>query len=449
MPLVDILISANGYKADDAVELITRPLEEIVKGIEEVEHVYSQSEDDRVVTSVRFYAGTDKDSAILRVHEKIRANIRDLPKGIPEPIIIGRGIDDVPIVTLTLTPTPASAERWSDNALYQVARELQYELNKTEKVGLNGIVGGAPNQIRVEPDPERLSLYGMTLSQLADKLGSANRSIQTGALHQMDRHTPVVAGQTLQGVPDIGLLLLTSRDGRPVYLKDVATVVVGGIEPESRVWSMSRAQDGALIKTPAVTLSFAKQKGANAVKVAQDILDRLEVAKKTLVPADITVTVTRNYGETALDKSDELIFHLLLATLSIVALITWAIGWREGVVVFVVIPVTILMTLFATWIMGYTINRVSLFALIFSIGILVDDAIVIVENIVRRWHLDKGADVVDTAVDAVSEVGNPTIVATLTIMTALLPMMFVSGLMGPYMSLFQPMPQWPCCFPFL
>ncbi|MDD3182569.1 MAG: efflux RND transporter permease subunit, partial [Alphaproteobacteria bacterium] len=434
VPMVDIMVMANGYKADDAVELITRPLEDIVKGIDDVEHVYSQSEDDRVVTTARFFAGTDQDAALMRVHEKIRANIGDLPKGIPEPVIIGRGINDVAILTLTLTPKPEIASRWNDNTLFQIAQELQHELIKTENVGLNYIVGGAPNQIRIEPNPELLSVYGMTLTQLVDKLTAANRSIQVGAFNQTDQHTPIVAGQTLQGEPDISLLLLTTRDGRPVYLKDVATVVVGGAQVDARVWDMMKNEDESLTRRPAVTLAFAKRKGANAVTVADDLLQRLETVKGSLLPNDLTLAVTRNYGETATDKANELLFHLFLATVSIVILITLAIGWREGVVVMVVIPVTILLTLFAAWLMGYTINRVSLFALIFSIGILVDDAIVIVENIVRRWRQDKGADIYETAVDAVSEVGNPTIVATLTIMAALLPMMFVSGLMGPYMS---------------
>jgi multidrug efflux pump subunit AcrB len=434
VPMVDIIISANGYKAGDAVELITRPLEDIVKGIDGVEHVYSQTEDDKVVTTARFYTGTGEDTAILRVHEKIRANIRDLPKGIPEPVIIGRGIDDVAIVTLTLSPAPENAARWNGNSLYQLALELQHELDKTGNIGLNYITGGNPNQIRVEPDPEKLALYGMTLNQLADKLTSANRSFQTGSFNQLNRNVPVVAGQTLQGVPDISLLLLTSRDGRPVYVKDVATVTVGGAQTDSRVWTLAKNASGGLTRLPGVTLAFAKRKGANAVVVADDLLKRLELLKGRVIPADVNVSVTRNYGETATEKADELLFHLFLATVTIVLLITWTIGWREGVVVLVVIPATILLTLFASWLMGYTINRVSLFALIFSIGILVDDAIVIVENIVRRWRLDKGADIVETAVDAVSEVGNPTIVATLTIMAALLPMMFVSGMMGPYMS---------------
>jgi multidrug efflux pump subunit AcrB len=434
VPMVDILVTANGYKAQDAIELVTKPLEDIVKGINGVEHVYSSTQDDAVVTTARFLVGTDEDSALLRVHEKIRANIADLPKGIPEPIIIGRGINDVAIVTLTLAPKPDAALRWDDNGLYQVAQELQHELVKVENVGLTYIVGGSPNQIRVEPDPERLALYGITLNQLVDKLTNANRSFQVGAFDQLDRHRPVVAGQTLQGVPDIGLLLLTARDGRPVYVKDVADVVVGAAEPDHHAWTLTRNASGGLEQLPAVTIAFAKRKGANAVTVADEIMKRLASVRGRLVPADVAVSVTRNYGETATEKANELLFHLALATVSIVLLIALAVGWREAAVVLVIIPTTILLTLFASWLMGYTINRVSLFALIFSIGILVDDAIVVIENIVRRWHDRRGRTLVETAVEAVAEVGNPTIVATLTIIVALLPMMFVSGLMGPYMS---------------
>jgi len=434
VPMVDILVTANGYKAGDAIELITKPLEDILKGIDGVEHVYSLTQDDAVVATARFFVGTDEDTALTRVHEKIRNNIRDLPKGIPMPVIIGRGINDVAIVTLTLAPRREAAARWNDNGLYQIAQELQHELTKVDNVGLSYIVGGSPNQIRVEPDPERLALYGITLNQLVDKLGNANRSVLVGAFQQLDRNVPVVAGQTLQGVPDVGLLLLTSRDERPVYVKDVADIVVGAAEPDARAWTLSRSERGELERLPAVTVAFAKRKGANAVVVADQLIERLETVEGRLVPGGVSVTVTRNYGQTATEKANELLFHLALATVSIVALITLAIGWREGTVVLVVIPTTILLTLFASWLMGYTINRVSLFALIFSIGILVDDAIVIVENITRHWHQRRGRDLVTTAIEAVAEVGNPTIVATLTIIVALLPMMFVSGLMGPYMS---------------
>ncbi len=434
VPMVDIMVQANGYKAEDAIELITRPLEDIIKGVNGVEHVYSQTRDDNVMVTARFFVGTPQDNAVLRVHDKIRANIVDLPKGIPEPVIVGRGIDDVAIVVLTLSAKPERAGNWSDNGLYQVAEELQHELTKVDNLGLSYIVGGSPNQIRVEPDPERLSQYGVTLNQLIDKLTNANRSFTVGAFREGNRSVPVVAGQTLQGVPDIGMLLLTTRDGRPVYVKDVADVVVGASEPDKRSWTMTKGKDGALLKRPAVSIAIAKRKGANAVIVAEEVLRRLELVKGRIVPEDLEIEVTRNYGETATEKANELLFHLALATVSIVLLIVVMVGWREGVVVLVIIPTTILLTLFASWMMGYTINRVSLFALIFSIGILVDDAIVVVENIVRHWQMRGSRNLIDTAVEAVAEVGNPTIVATMTIIAALLPMMFVSGLMGPYMS---------------
>ena len=434
VPLVDILVTANGYKAGDAVELITKPLEDIVKGINGVEHVYSNTQDDYVVTTARFFVGTDEDTATLRVSEKIRANVAGLPKGIPEPVIIGRGINDVAIVTLNLEPKPEAASRWDDNKLYVIAQELQHELIKTDDTGFTFIAGGSPDQIRVEPDPERLALYGITLNQLVDKITNANRSFMAGAFDQAGKNTPVVAGQTLQGVPDIGLLLITSRDGRPVYVKDVASVIAGAAETGHRSWTFSRTLAGTLDRKPTVAIAFAKRKGANAVTVAGQLLARLKSVQGRLVPNDVLVTVTRNYGESATEKANELLFHLALATLSIVVLITIAVGWREGIVVLVAIPTTILLTLFASWLMGYTINRVSLFALIFSIGILVDDAIVVVENIVRHWRSRGEKDLITTAVEAVAEVGNPTIVATLTIIVALMPMMFVSGLMGPYMS---------------
>ncbi|MDA8231518.1 MAG: efflux RND transporter permease subunit [Magnetospirillum sp.] len=434
VPMVDIMVQANGLKAVDAAELVTKPLEDIIKGIGEVEHVYSQTMDDRVVVTARFNVGTSEDAAILRVHQQVRAHIAELPTGIPEPLIIGRGINDVAIVTLTLSPKPEKAERWDDNALYTLADQLQHELVKVDNVGLSYIVGGRRDQIRVEPDPELLALYGVTLNQLVDKVENANRSFMVGTVEEHDRTLPVVGGQTLLGVPDIGNLLLTTRDGRPVYVKDVARVIVGGETGLHRAWNIAKSADGSLVKTPTVTLAIAKRGGANAVLVSKQILERLDNIKGRLVPADVNISVTRDYGETAADKANELLFHLALATVSIVVLITWALGWREGVVVMLVVPTTILLTLFASWLMGYTINRVSLFALIFSIGILVDDAIVVIENIARHWRMRKGEDPVKVAVEAVAEVGNPTIVATLTIVVALLPMMFVSGLMGPYMS---------------
>jgi multidrug efflux pump subunit AcrB len=434
VPMVDIRINADGLKAPDAVELVTKPLEAIIKGINGVEHVYSQTVDDRVMVTARFLVGTSADDAILRVHEKIRANIDRIPVGIPEPLIVGRGINDVAVVVLTLSPKPEAAARYNDKDLYQIAQQLQFELVKTDNIGLTYISGGNAQQIRVEPDPEKLSLYGVTLQQLVAKVREANRSFQAGAVRDNGTMRDVAAGQTLSGIPDIGLLLVTTRDNRPVYVRDVAKVVIGPSPREHRVWMEESEKNGHWDRVPAVSVAFAKRAGANAVVVAEDLLARLHSVEGRLVPHDVNVTVTRDYGETANDKANELLFHLGLATVSIVVLIAFAIGWREALVTAVVIPTTILLTLFAAKVMGYTINRVSLFALIFAIGILVDDAIVVVENIARHWAMKDGRSRMQAAIEAVAEVGNPTVVATLTVVAALLPMLFVSGLMGPYMA---------------
>ena len=435
VPMVDIRVNADGLKAPDAVELVTKPLEEIIKGIDGVEHVYSQTVDDRVMVTARFLVGTKADDAILRVHEKIRANLDRIPVGIPEPLIVSRGINDVAVVVLTLSPRPDAAARWTDKDLYELGEKLQAELVKTDNVGLTYISGGSPQQIRVEPDPEKLALFGVTLQQLVDKVRGANRSFQSGSVRDNGTMRNVAGGQTLAGIPDIGLLLVATRDNRPVYVRDVAAVVIGPSPQEHRVWMETPAGGNkSWNRVPAVSVAFAKRSGANAVVAAADILDRLHSVEGRLIPPDINVTVTRDYGETANDKANELLFHLGLATVSIVVLIAFAIGWREALVTLVVIPTTILLTLFAAKLMGYTINRVSLFALIFAIGILVDDAIVVVENIARHWSMPDGRTRMQAAIEAVGEVGNPTIVATLTVVAALLPMLFVSGLMGPYMA---------------
>ncbi len=438
VPMVDIYVEANGLKAVDAVELVTKPLEDIVKSIKEVEHTYSQTRDDRVVVTARFYVGTSEDDAILRVHERIRANYDKLPLGIPEPLIVKRGINDVPVLTLTLSPRPDLPPdvlaRWDDNALYNLAEELLNELVKTDDIGLTFIAGGRPDRIRIEPDPEAMSLYGVTMEQLVEKIRNANRQFLMGRLRERDRSLEILGGQTMIGQPDMGLLLITTRDGRPVYVKDVANIVVGARETLDRVWTLLPDGEGGLRRLPAVTVALAKREGANAVVVTAELLERLDTLYGRLLPDDVRVEVTRNYGKTASDKANSLLSHLLGATVTIVLIIAIFIGWREGVVVLVIIPATILLTFFASWLMGYTINRVSLFALIFSIGILVDDAIVVIENIARHWKIEPGGDRKAIAIRAVAEVGNPTIIATLTIIAALLPMMFVSGLMGPYMA---------------
>ncbi len=456
VPLVDIHISTNGLKAIDGVKLVTEPFETIIKAIPEVEHVYSNTIDNQVLLTARFYVGTNADAAIARVHEKIRANINRLPKGILDPLVVGRGIDDVAIVTLTLTPKPEALERWSDNQLHSIANDLLVEVAKLPDVGLSYLVGGRKDQIRIEPNPERLSLHGVTLDLLIGKLSAANRSFMAGRIRNNNKSLPVLAGQTLSNIKDIGLLLLTTREGKPVYVRDVADIIVGAEPAKSYVWhyngkAAALHQDGegadktahktsdndkdySLVKQPAVSIAIAKRAGANAVDISRKILQQVERMKGRLIPNEVEVIVTRNYGETANEKANELLFHLGLATVSIVLLVGLVIGWREGAVVMVVIPTTILLTMFASYLMGYTINRVSLFALIFSIGILVDDAIVVIENIARHWGMDDDRTRKEAAIEAVAEVGNPTVIATMTVVAALLPMLFVSGLMGPYMS---------------
>ena len=434
VPMVDIHVEASGLRAADAVKLVTEPLETIVKGIDGVEHVYSQTRDDGVLVTARFLVGTSSDAAVLRVHDKIRANMDRIPVGIPEPLVVGRGIDDVAIVSLTLTPAQGTGDTITPAALTRIARELQVEVSKVDNVGLTYLVGAVGEELRISPDPERLALNGVTLQQLAGKVGGANRAFPSGQVRALQegeaRQVTLVAGETLSSPQEIGNLVLTTRDGRPVYVRDVADIAY--VSESDAISSMYQSGDGG--RVPAVTLAVAKRAGANAVTVAEAVLARVEALEGTLVPASMHVTVTRDYGETANEKANELLFHLGLATLSIIALVMAAIGRREALVVAVVIPVTILLTLFAAWVMGYTLNRVSLFALIFSIGILVDDAIVVIENIARHWGMADGRDRRTAAIEAVAEVGNPTIVATLTVVTALLPMLFVSGMMGPYMS---------------
>jgi multidrug efflux pump subunit AcrB len=431
VPLVDIHVEAHGLRAEDAVKLVTEPLETIVKGIDEVEHVYSDTRDDAVMVTARFEVGVPSETAILRVRDRILANIDRIPVGIPEPLVVGRGINDVAIVALTFSPVPGQDMTAAD--LTRIAREVEVRLARTPDVGLTYLIGAEDEALRVAPDPERLALYGITLQQLAGKIEGANRAAPAGDLRLDGQQVRLSIGATLTTPEAIGNLELTARDGRTVYVRDVADVGFTSGMDESHVATLHRTEDG-LHRAPAVALALAKRAGANAVTVAEAILHQIHAMEGSVIPSSVAVEVTRDYGETADEKADELLFHLALATVSIVALVLVAIGWREAVVVAIVIPVTILLTLFAAWIMGYTLNRVSLFALIFSIGILVDDAIVVIENIARHWSMRDGRSRLDAAVDAVAEVGNPTIVATLTVVVALLPMLFVSGLMGPYMS---------------
>jgi len=434
VPMIDIRVAAPGLPASDAVELVAKPLEAIVKSVDGVEHVYTQAQDNGVMVTARFLVGSDPEDAATRIDEKINANIDRIPVGIPPPQVTVRGINDVPIVVLTLTPKPGAPGQWNDQSLFELAGKLRTEIAKVDDVGLTFITGGQREALRVVPDPARLAAYRVPLGNVIEAASQANRTFPAGTVRESGETATVIAGKTLQTAHELGALTVRSITGAPVYLRDVAKVEQAPTQYQARSWRWAKDGKGHWNMAPAVSLAVAKRAGANAVTVSEAVVRRVEGLEGRLIPDSVQVSVTRNYGETANDKANELIFHLALATVSIVVLIGFTIGWREAGVTAIVIPTTIMLTMFASNIMGFTINRVSLFALIFSIGILVDDAIVMIENIARHWAMQDGRSRIDAAVDAVAEVGNPTIVATLTVVAALLPMLFVSGLMGPYMA---------------
>ncbi len=434
VPMVDIMVQAPGLSAADATELVAKPLETIVRSVDGVEHVYTQVQDNGVMVTARFLVGSDPEDAAIRIGEKIEANRHRIPAGIPLPQATVRGISDVPVVVLTLSPRPGAAGEWTDQALAELAGELRTEVAKVDDVGLTFITGGQAMALRVVPDPALLAVHRVPLNNLIESVSQANRAFPAGTVRSEGQATLVMAGQTLADAQELAALTVRSATGAPVLLSDVARVEQAPTQDQARSWRWARDEDGAWHMAPAVSLAVAKRAGANAVTVSEQIVERVAALEGSLIPAGVEVSVTRNYGETANEKANELIFHLALATLSIVALIGYAIGWREAAVTAIVIPTTIMLTMFASKALGFTINRVSLFALIFSIGILVDDAIVMIENIARHWAMRDGRDRTTAAIEAVAEVGNPTIVATLTVVAALLPMLFVSGLMGPYMA---------------
>ncbi|MCW1381936.1 efflux RND transporter permease subunit [Novosphingobium sp. KCTC 2891] len=434
VPMVDIMVQAPGLSASDAVELVGKPLETIVKSVDGVEHVYTQAQDNGAMVTARFLVGSNPEDAAIRINEKIEANKDRIPVGIPAPQVTVRGINDVPIVVLTLTPKPGTPGRWDDQALAELAGKLRTEIAKVDDVGLTFITGGQHMALRVVPDPARLALYRVPLGNLIEAVSQANRALPAGTVREGGQAALVVAGQTLRDAQELANLTVRSASGAPVLLSDVAKIEQAPTQNQARAWRWAKDDRSGWNMGPAVSLAIAKRAGANAVTVSEGVVERVNALKNTLIPAGVDVAVTRNYGESANDKANELIFHLALATVSIVVLIGFAIGWREAGVTAIVIPTTIMLTMFASNVMGFTINRVSLFALIFSIGILVDDAIVMIENIARHWAMNDGRSRIDGAVDAVAEVGNPTIIATLTVVAALLPMLFVSGLMGPYMA---------------
>ena len=440
VPMIDVFVKMPGASAKEVEERATRPMEKLLWEIPGVEYVYSTSSPGMSMAVVRFYVGQDEEKSIVRLQSKLMANMDRIPPSVSPPLIKPRYIDDVPILALTF---------WGKDAdhytLRRVAAEVDDLIKREENVSITTLIGGYRRQLTVSLDPVRLSAFGLDIGRVSAMVCAANQDADAGAYPSPEGQVLVHVNGFLKNSADVEGIVVGVYNGKPVYLRDVATISDGPADPDQYVFfGMGPAASEKGLRPedassrgvyPAVTLTLAKRKGANAITVAQKVLKRIEDAKGSVIPGDIQMTVTRNYGETAKEKSDELLLHMLIAIVSVTILIWFTLGHRESGVVAIAIPVTLALTLTVFYLYGYTLNRITLFALIFSIGILVDDAIVVVENMVRHFRLPEnaGRPRMDVAIEAVDEVGNPTILATLAVIAAILPMAFVGGLMGPYM----------------
>ena len=439
VPMIDVFVSMPGASAEEVEQRVTRPMEKLLWEIPGVEYIYSTSSPGMSMAVVRFYVGEDEEKSIIRLQSKLLANYDRIPYGVSEPLVKPRYIDDVAVLALTF---------WSNiydhYTLRRVAAQVEELIKHVDDVSLTQLIGGYRRQVRVILDPSRLAAFHIDPSRVLGMLKAANQELNAGQYPSSGGEILVRTGAFLQTVEDVKRVVVGVYDGRPVYLGDVARVEDGPEEPQNYTFfGVGPSREEKDIEQPptpmgiypAITLTVAKRKGANAISVVNKVLEQVEAAKGRIIPHGVHVTITRNYGETAKEKSDELLYHMFIAVFSVSFLIWITLGRKESGVVALAIPVTLALTLAAFYLYGYTLNRITLFALIFSIGILVDDAIVVVENVVRHFRLpeNEGRPLHEIAVEAVDEVGNPTILATLTVIAAILPMAFVGGLMGPYM----------------
>jgi len=445
VPMVDVFVQMPGASAREVEERVTKPMEKLLWEIPGVEYIYSTSSPGSSMAIVRFYVGEKEEDAIVRLNQKLQANFDIIPEGCSQPIVKPRSIDDVPVVALTL-----SSDTYDHYMLRRLAAQLHDVIKQVPNVSEVTLIGGQRRQVRVTLDTARMAAYQVCPGIVAQMLAQANANAFAGRFAANNQDLLVEVGGFLQSADEVGAVVVGVFGGRPVYLRDVAEIGDGPEEPANYVFhatgpaaasshlllAAEGAQPGSGTPAPAVTISVAKRKGTNAIVLADAVLAKVAELKGKVIPADVQVAVTRNYGETAQEKSNELLYHMGLAVLSVMLLIALTLGLRESGTVGLAIPVTLALTLVIFLFYGYTLNRVTLFALIFSIGILVDDAIVVVENIVRHYHLpeSKGRPLLDVAIEAVDEVGNPTLLATATVIAAILPMAFVRGLMGPYME---------------
>ncbi len=432
VPMLDIATAMPGASPAEVEERVTLPIESLVHQISGVEYVYSTSAPGQSLVIVRFLVGTSQEDALIKVYSKLYSNFDRMPLGVSQPLIKARSIDDVPILALTLW-----GEHYNGYQLRAIAAEMQHNFEQVQDVSKTTIIGGLPRTMHVVLSTEKLSAYGISPVAIVGHLQAANATVQAGNFAENNQEVRVDAGNIFNRREDLEAVVVGVVRGHPVYLRDVAEQIVDGAADPANyvVYGTANSGTSAAGQYPAVTITVAKRKGTNATDIANAVLKSVHRMQGLTIPNDVTVTTTRNYGETAKDKSDELLEHLLLATLSVTVLVALFLGWRESGVVLLAIPVTLALTMSVFYFLGYTINRVTLFALIFSIGILVDDAIVVVENMVRHFRLreNHGRSMSEVAVEAVAEVGNPTILATFAVIAAVLPMAFVRGLMGPYM----------------
>ena len=427
VPMIDVMVQMPGASAREVEERVTKPMEKLLWEIPGVEYIYSTSSPGSSLAIVRFYVGQDEEKSLVRLNQKMQANFDLIPPGASQPLVKPRSIDDVPILALTL-----SSQRYGDFELRRIAAQIDDAIKQVPDVSAVSLIGGQRREIRIVLDESKLAAYNLSPLQVAGALGMSNRRLPSGQFSSGNREYVLETGEFLRTAEDVRGVVVAVANDKPVFVRNVAEVGDGGEEPTEYVRTADARSRQFL---PAVTLAISKRKGTNAVRVAGNVLKRIEPLKGTVIPSDVKVDITRNYGETAAEKSNELLFHMLIAVVSVSVLIAITLGFRESLIVFIAIPVTLALTLAVFYLYGYTLNRITLFALIFSIGILVDDAIVVVENIVRHWRMPANRErpPIDVAIEAVDEVGNPTILATLTVVAAILPMAFVGGLMGPYM----------------
>jgi multidrug efflux pump subunit AcrB len=431
VPMIDVLVSMPGSTAKEVEERATRPMEKLLWEIPGVEYIYSTSRPGESLAIVRFKVGEDVEKSLVKLNQKLQSNFDRIPHGVSAPLIKPKSIDDVPILALTF-----HSAHYDHLTLRRLVAQVDDSVKQVPLVAETTLIGGAKRQLRVLLDPTRLASRNLSAAEIVPQLAQANRQSVAGQLTSNNRETLVETGGFLSTAADVGNVVVGVFAGKPVYLREVAVIQDAAEEPSQYVFFGSGGAAAATAsEQPAVTLSIAKRPGANAISVAHQVLKKIDALKGRIIPSDVQISITRNYGETAAEKSNELLLHMGIAVIGVSLLILLTLGWRESAIVAIAIPSTLALTLLVFYLYGYTLNRITLFALIFSIGILVDDAIVVVENIVRHFHLpqNQGRNWSAIAVEAVNEVGNPTILATFAVIAAVLPMGFVGGLMGPYM----------------